>query len=105
MDKKSREIFYGVVIVATLIIALVGTTLAYFSYRTSSKDEAVKARAATINIVYNDGSQVTAQADELIPSSFEVVKNVVVNHHHLTLALMKKTDKYVAYIVFLLKVI
>ena len=80
MDKKSRDIFYGVVIVATLIIALVGTTLAYFSYRTGSEDEAVKARAGNINIVYNDGDQVTAQADELIPSSFEVVKNVYQTH-------------------------
>ena len=80
MDKKSRDIFYGVVIVATLIIALVGTTMAYFSYRTSSKDEAIKAHAAELNIVYSDGAQVTAQADELIPSSFEVVKKVYETH-------------------------
>lgn len=76
MDKKSREIFYGVVIIATLIIAIVGTTLAYFTYFTSSEDEAVKAHAAMVDIEYSDGNQVTAQADELIPSSLDVVKKV-----------------------------
>ena len=80
MDKKSKDIFYGVVIVATLIIAIIGTTMAYFSYRTSSGDEAVKAHAADLNIVYSDGAEVTAQADELIPSSFEVVKKVYEKH-------------------------
>lgn len=77
MDKKSREIFYGVVIVATLIVALIGTSLAYFTYFTSSDDDAIKAHAtAMVDIEYNDGDQVTAQADKLIPSSLEVVKKV-----------------------------
>ena len=76
MDKKSRELFYGVVIVATLIIAIVGTTLAYFTYFTSSDDEAIKAHGAIVNIEYNDGDKVTTQADKLIPSSLSVVKKV-----------------------------
>ena len=76
MDRKSRDIFYGVVLVATLLIAIVGATMAYFSWYASSNEDAVKAHAATISIVYNDGMQVTAQADELIPSSFDVVKKV-----------------------------
>ena len=66
--------------VATLIIAIVGATLAYFSYRTSSGDDAVKAHSATLNLVYKDGDQVTAQADELLPASFEVVKAIYENH-------------------------
>ena len=80
MDKKSRNIFYAVVIVATLIVALIGTSLAYFSYRTSSKDDDIKARAAIVNIIYDDSKQVTAQADELIPATLEVVKNVYQTH-------------------------
>lgn len=80
MDKKSRNIFYAVLIVATLIVALVGTSLAYFSYRTSSKDDDVKARSAIINIIYDDSKQVTAQADELIPATLDVVKNVYQTH-------------------------
>ena len=66
--------------VATLIVAIIGATFAYFTYRTSSGDEGVKAHAASLNIVYKDGDQVTAQADKLIPSSFEVVKNVYEKH-------------------------
>ena len=80
MDKKSRNIFYAVLIVATLIVALIGTSLAYFSYRTSSGDEGVKARAAIVNIRYDDSKQVTAQADELLPASLDVVKNVYQTH-------------------------
>ena len=77
MDKKSRDIFYGVVIVATLIVAMIGTSLAYFTYFTSSDDDAIKAHAATnVEIEYNDGDQVTAQADKLIPASLDVVKKV-----------------------------
>ena len=80
MDKKSRKVFYVVLMIATLIVAIVGATLAYFTYRTSSNEEAIKAHAATINIVYKDSEQVTAQADMLIPSSFDVVKKVYEKH-------------------------
>ena len=80
MDKKSKRIFYAVLMVATLIVAIVGATMAYFSYRATSADEAIKAHAATINISYKDGDQVTAQADRLIPSSFDVVKRVYEKH-------------------------
>ena len=76
MDKKSRKAFILVLMVATLIVAIIGATLAYFSYRTGSADEAVKAHASVINIVYKDGDQVTASADKLIPSSLDVVKRV-----------------------------
>ena len=73
-DNKSRDIFYGVVAIATLIVALVGATLAYFSISASSNNGAVNAKADTVSITYNDGQKVTAQADKLIPSSFEVVQ-------------------------------
>lgn len=73
-DNKSRDIFYGVVAIATLIVALIGATLAYFSISASSNEGAVNATADTVSISYNDGQQVTAQADKLIPASIEVVK-------------------------------
>lgn len=73
-DSKSRDIFYGVVAIATLIVAVIGATLAYFSITANSAEGAVNAQAGTVSISYDDGQQVTAQADELIPSSFEVVK-------------------------------
>ena len=73
-DNKSRDIFYGIVAVATLIVALVGATLAYFSITAGSSEGAIGAQAAVVSIEYNDSQQVTAQADKLIPSAFSVVK-------------------------------
>ena len=75
-DNKGRDIFYGVVAVATLIVAIVGATLAYFSVTANSAEGAINATAATVSIEYNDGQQVTAQADQLIPATLDVVKKV-----------------------------
>lgn len=75
-DNRGRDIFYGVVAVATLIVAIIGATLAYFSVTASSNEGAVSAVGGTVSIEYNDGQQVTAQAEKLIPSTFEVVKQV-----------------------------
>lgn len=75
-DNKGRDIFYGIVAIATLIVAIIGATLAYFSVTASSEEGAVDATAATVSIEYNDGKQVTAQADQLIPSTLAVVKTV-----------------------------
>ena len=74
-DNRKRDIFYGVVAVATLIIALVGATLAYFSISVRSEEGAVNATAAIVSIEYSDGKEVIAQADELIPASLAVVKS------------------------------
>ena len=71
-DNRSRDIFYGVVAVATLIVAIVGATLAYFSISVSSNEEAVSAKARTVQISYNDGQQISAAAENLIPASFAV---------------------------------
>jgi len=75
-DNKARDIFYGVIAVATLIVAIVGATLAYFSVTANSSEGAINATAATVSIEYNDGQQVTAQAKNLIPATLDVVKKV-----------------------------
>ena len=75
-DNRSRDIFYGVVAVATLIVALVGATLAYFSISRSSTEGAVNAQAAIVSVNYQDGQQISAQATELNPSEFKYVKAV-----------------------------
>lgn len=72
-ENKGKEIFFGVVALATLIVAIIGATLAYFSITASSNEGAVNATAAVVSIAYNDGQQVTAQADQLIPADFEDV--------------------------------
>ena len=73
-DNRKRDIFYGIVAIATLIIALVGATLAYFSISVRSSEGAVNATAAIVSIEYKDGQNVIAQAEELIPATLEVVK-------------------------------
>lgn len=73
-ENRKRDIFYGVVAVATLIVAMIGATLAYFSISGGSQEGAVNAVAATVSVDYQDGKQVSIQATELIPSTFEVVK-------------------------------
>lgn len=75
-ENKGRDIFYGVVAIATLIVAIVGATLAYFSISVSSNEGAVNAQSAIVSISYEDGKQVTAQADELIPASYDIVQQV-----------------------------
>ena len=75
-DTKGRDIFFGVVALATLIVAIIGATLAYFSITASSNEGAVNAQAAVVSIEYNDGQQVTAQADKLIPATLSVVQTV-----------------------------
>ena len=75
-DNRGRDIFYGVVAVATLIVAIIGATLAYFSVTASSNEVAINATADRVSIDYLDGSQVTAQADKLIPAKFDIVKEV-----------------------------
>lgn len=75
-DNKGRDIFYGIVAIATLIVAIIGATLAYFSITASSNEGAINATSATVSIEYNDGKQVSAQADKLIPATLEVVKKV-----------------------------
>lgn len=75
-ENKGREIFFGVVALATLIVAIIGATLAYFSITASSNEGAVNATAAIVSIEYNDGQQVTAQADQLIPSTLSIMQTV-----------------------------
>ena len=75
MNNK-RDIFYGIIAVATLIVALLGATLAYFSISVKSNEGAINATAVVISVDYKDGQNVIAQAAELIPATLEVVKDV-----------------------------
>ena len=75
-DNKSRDIFYGVVAIATLIVALIGATLAYFSITVNSAEGAVNAHAAVVSISYEDGQQVIAQAENLIPVDFNIMQQL-----------------------------
>lgn len=68
--EDKRGIFFGVVGVLTLIVAIIGATLAYFSISAQSATDALTVQAASVQIVYEDGDKLNVS--KLIPSSREV---------------------------------
>lgn len=53
MEKEDkRGIFFGVIGVLTLIVAIIGASFAYFSINAKSDKDAVKVKAASVQIVY-----------------------------------------------------
>lgn len=69
--EDKRGIFFGVIGVLTLIVAIIGASLAYFSINDKSEDNALTVQAATVKIVYSDGDQLL-MAENVIPSTKEV---------------------------------
>lgn len=68
MNKEDkRGIFFGVVGVLTLIVAIIGASLAYFSINAQSDTNALTVQAASVQIVYEDGNKL--QVENLIPST------------------------------------
>lgn len=49
-NNNGRGVFYGVIGVATLIVAIIGATFAYFAAQTNTEDNAVRAEAAIIEL-------------------------------------------------------
>lgn len=76
MNDKGKGIFYGVVAVATLIVAIVGATLAYFSIMVNSENNAVGLSSDIVSISYSDGQYLINPAAKLIPATNEVVKKL-----------------------------
>ena len=52
--EDKRGIFFGVIGVLTLIVAIIGASLAYFSINARSRENALTVQAATVKIVYED---------------------------------------------------
>ena len=75
-DNKSRDIFYAIVAIATLVVALIGATLAYFSMTATSGEGAVSAKGAVVSINYEDGQRLIAQSKKLIPVAFDVMQDL-----------------------------
>lgn len=69
---NGKGIFYGVIAVATLIVAIIGATFAYFTASANSSEGALSAVAAHVEVNYSEGRQL--KATNLIPSSASVVK-------------------------------
>ena len=70
-ENKGRGIFYGVIGVATLIVAIIGATFAYFTAVASSDEDAVNTSSAVIGLSYTDDN--TGIRGTLIPAAPAVV--------------------------------
>lgn len=68
--EDKRGIFFGVIGVLTLIVAIIGASLAYFSINAGSDDDALTVQAGQVKIVYNDGDKL--ELTDIIPSSKDV---------------------------------
>lgn len=53
-NKKGNEIFLGVVGVATLLVAIIGATFAYFSASAQSDNEAINTSSTVLQLGYDD---------------------------------------------------
>ena len=66
-DSKARDIFYGIVAVATLIVAIIGATFAYFSASTQSNEDAVNLTAYEFSLTMSVNPIFPNIAADLIP--------------------------------------
>lgn len=74
---NGRGIFYGVIGVATLVVAIIGATFAYFT-ASASNENAITGNMATINLGLTVTKQTTAGDDTgLIPMSNNMVEAAV----------------------------
>jgi len=72
-NKRGSEIFLGVVGVATLLVAIIGATFAYFSATARSDNEAVKIQSTTLSLGYGE-SEKTDLKTAMIPATYGVAK-------------------------------
>ena len=54
MENNGRGIFYGVIGVATLVVAIIGATFAYFSATAGSADNTIQASGATVGLTWDE---------------------------------------------------
>ncbi|UKI27558.1 MAG: hypothetical protein L6V91_02835 [Bacilli bacterium] len=83
--EDKRGVFFGVIGVLTLIVAIIGASFAYFSINAKSSDDAVTVNAASVKIVFNEGDKIAM--NNLIPSEKSIAMTT------LTRALEGKTYK------------
>ncbi len=70
IENKKSNLFNIIIGIATLLIAILGATFAYFSASAVSKENDVNLRSAYLSISYEGGTKI--KAENLIPSSLNV---------------------------------
>ena len=71
--KRGSEIFLGVIGIATLVVAMIGATFAFFSANASSAENAVTAGAATLSLDFTDATNTNLKT-HLIPAADHIAK-------------------------------
>lgn len=71
-NKKGNGIFLGVIGVATLIVAIIGATFAYFSASTNSADNAISVNSTQLSLGFSD--ETSELKTNLIPASDTIAK-------------------------------
>ena len=72
-QESGKGIIFGVLGILTLIIAIMGASLAYFTANAMSGETPIEVTAATVTISYTQGD--ILKATELIPATFDVVES------------------------------
>lgn len=68
--ENGKGILFGVLGIMTLIIAILGASLAYFTANSGSKKDAVEVQSATVTITYNEGDHINLKEESnLIPAT------------------------------------
>ena len=66
-NRKGNGIFLGIVSVATLVVAIIGATFAYFSATTESNEDAVNLQAYEFNLAMSVSPIYPGSANKIIP--------------------------------------
>lgn len=69
-QESGKGILFGVLGIMTLIIAILGASLAYFTAQATGSDTPIEVQAATVTIGYTQGE--TLNAGELIPAEKDI---------------------------------
>lgn len=65
--QNGRGIFYGVIGVATLVVAIIGATFAFFTAVTNTDNEAINVSAAKVNLALNTAKTISHFKNNMIP--------------------------------------
>ena len=82
-NRRGSEIFLGVIGVATLVVAIIGATFAYFTATTNSDEDAVSVGATTLSLQYEDKINTTLKTN-LIPSTEAIATFGAMDQDYIT---------------------
>ena len=89
-NKKGSEVFLGVIGVATLVVAIIGATFAYFSADARSGNEAINVASTELSIAYDDNTD--GLRTDLIPSEEEYALYAGTNPEWIAKTQLKDAD-------------